>query len=314
MWSYFLKRILLSVLIIFLAILALFITLHSIPGDPISIALGPRATPEIQAEYAARMHLDKPLYHQFVIFIGNVLKGDLGNDLFSNRSVLLILSEQLPYTIVLAITAIGWSALIGIPLGCLSAVKPNSLLDKITGIVSVGTIAIPSFLVSIWAILIFSVGLKWLPVIGAGEPGDFGDQIYHLILPAFSVGLGWVGYLARMVRASMLEVMSENYIRSANAFGLKSRTIIFRYALKVAILPTITLIGVGFGALLSGTVFAEIIFSRPGIGKIIYNMVLARNFPVIQGAVLITIGMYVIVTLIADLIVSLLDPRVRDTL
>jgi peptide/nickel transport system permease protein len=260
------------------------------------------------------MHLDKPLYHQFVIFIGNVIKGDLGNDLFSNRSVLLILSEQLPYTIVLAITAIGWSAFIGIPLGCLSAVKPNSLLDKITGIVSVGTIAIPSFLVSIWAILIFSVGLKWVPVIGAGEPGDFGDQIYHLILPAFAVGLGWVGYLARMVRASMLEVMSENYIRSANAFGLKSRTIIFRYALKVAILPTITLIGVGFGALLSGTVFAEIIFSRPGIGKIIYNMVLARNFPVIQGAVLITIGMYVIVTLIADLIVSWLDPRVRDTL
>ena len=153
-----------------------------------------------------------------------------------------------------------------------------------------------------------------MPVIGAGEPGDFGDQIYHLILPAFAVGLGWVGYLARMVRASMLEVMSENYIRSANAFGLKSRTIIFRYALKVAILPTITLIGVGFGALLSGTVFAEIIFSRPGIGKIIYNMVLARNFPVIQGAVLITIGMYVIVTLIADLIVSWLDPRVRDTL
>ena len=112
----------------------------------------------------------------------------------------------------------------------------------------------------------------------------------------------------------MLEVMGENYIRSANAFGLQSRTIIFKYALKVAILPTITLIGVGFGALLSGTVFAEIIFSRPGIGKIIYNMVLARNFPVIQGAVLVTIGMYVVVTLIADLIVSLLDPRVRDTL
>ena len=210
------------------------------------------------------MHLDKPLYHQFVIFIGNVIKGDLGNDLFSNRSVLVILTEQLPFTIILAVTAIGWSALIGIPLGCLSAIKPNSILDRITGVISVGTIAIPSFLVSIWAILIFSIGLKWLPVIGAGEPGDLGDQIYHLILPAFAVGLGWVGYLARMVRASMLEVMGENYIRSANAFGLQSRTIIFKYALKVAILPTITLIGVGFGALLSGTVFAEIIFSRPG--------------------------------------------------
>ena len=154
----------LSVLIVFLAILALFITLHSIPGDPVSIALGPRATPEIQAEYAARMHLDKPLYHQFFIFAGNVAKGDLGNDLFSNRSVLVILTEQLPFTIILAVTAIGWSALNGIPLGCLSAIKPNSILDRITGIISVGTIAIPSFLVSIWAILIFSIGLKILEI------------------------------------------------------------------------------------------------------------------------------------------------------
>ncbi|MGI9419792.1 MAG: ABC transporter permease, partial [Geminicoccaceae bacterium] len=134
------------------------------------------------------------------------------------------------------------------------------------------------------------------------------------ILPAFAVGLGWVGYLARMVRASMLEVMGENYIRSARAFGLMPRTIVFRYALRVAILPTITLIGVGFGALLSGTVFAEIIFSRPGVGRIIYDMVLARNFPVVQGAVLVTIALYVIVTLIADLVVAWLDPRVRDTL
>ncbi|NQV45614.1 MAG: ABC transporter permease, partial [Rhodospirillales bacterium] len=124
----------------------------------------------------------------------------------------------------------------------------------------------------------------------------------------------WVGYLARMVRASMLEVMGENYIRSARAFGLQSRTIIFRYALKVAILPTITLIGIGFGSLLSGTVFAEIIFSRPGIGKIIYDMVLSRNFPVVQGAVLVTVALYVMVTLVADLVVSWLDPRVRDTL
>jgi len=314
MWWYLLKRIGLAVVIVLLAVATLFAMLHAIPGDPVSIALGPRATPEIQAAYAAKMHLDKPLAYQFAIFIGNVLQGDLGADVFSNRPVAQTMAEQLPHTVVLAVAALGWSALVGIPLGCLSAVRPNTWIDRITGIVSVGTIAVPSFLVSIWAILVFSITLRWLPVIGAGEEGDILDQIRHLILPAFAVGLGWVGYLARMVRASMLEVMGENYIRSARAFGLRPRTIVFRYALKVAVLPTITLVGIGFGGLLSGTVFAEIIFSRPGVGKIIYDMVLARNFPVVQGAVLVTIALYVVVTLIADLAVSWLDPRVRESL
>ena len=288
---YVFKRILLSFVIIFIAVLALFLMLHMIPGDPVSIALGPRATPEIQAAYAAKMHLDKPIFHQFLIFLGNVMRGDLGSDVFTDRSVTETLSEQLPFTFILAITALGWAALIGVPLGCFSAIKSNTWIDKLTGVLSVGTIAIPSFLVSIWAILFFSITLRWMPVIGAGEPGDLLDQLHHLVLPAFAVGLGWVGYLARLVRASMLEVLGENFI-----------------------LPTITLIGIGFGSLLSGAVFAEIIFSRPGIGKLIYDMVLSRNFPVIQGAVLVTVALYALVTLLADLVVSLLDPRVRETL
>lgn len=314
MLLYLAKRIGLSVLIIVLAVLALFSMLNLVPGDPISIALGPRATPEIQAAYAAKMHLDKPVVTQFFIFLGNVIQGDLGTDVLSNRSVTKTLLEQLPYTITLAVASLGWAVMLGIPIGCLSAVRPNTWLDRIIGIISIGTIAIPSFLVSIWAILIFAIYLGWLPVIGAGDKGDILDQIQHLILPALAVGLGWVGYLARMVRASMLEVMGENYVRSARAFGLRARTVVFRYALKVAILPTITLIGVGFGALLSGTVFAEIIFARPGVGKIIYDMVLARNFPVVQGAVLVTVSLYVLVTLLADIAVSLLDPRVRESL
>ncbi len=314
MWWYLVKRLGLSVIIVLMAIAVLFVMLHSIPGDPVSIALGPRATPEIQAAYAEKMHLDKPLAYQFLIFVGNVVQGDLGTDVFSNRSVALTLAEQLPYTVTLAVAALGWAMALGIPLGCLSAIRPNSWLDRVTGILSVGTIAMPSFLVSIWAILVFAIMLRWLPVIGAGDEGDIIDQLRHLILPAFAVGLGWVGYLARMVRASMLEVMGENYIRSARAFGLPARMVVFRYALPVAILPTITLIGVGFGGLLSGAVFAEIIFSRPGVGRVIYDMVQARNFPVVQGAVLVTIVLYVVVTLMADLVVSWLDPRVRDTL
>jgi peptide/nickel transport system permease protein len=311
---YALKRGGLSVVIVLCALAALFSLLHMIPGDPVSIALGPRATPEVQARYAEKMHLNEPLMVQFGIFVGNALTGDLGIDVFSNRSVTKIVLGQLPYTLVLALAALAWSAAIGIPLGCFSAIRPNSWLDRITGVFSVGTIAVPSFLVSIWSLLVFSVMLGWLPVIGAGEPGNLGDQIHHLVLPAFAVGLGWVGYLARLVRASMLEVMGENYIRAAWAFGLPRRTVVYRYALKVAILPTLTLIGIGFGGLLSGAVFAEIIFARPGIGKLIFDMVMNRNFPVVQGAVLVTAALYVSVTLIADLIVAWTDPRVRESL
>ncbi len=284
------------------------------PGDPVSIALGPRATPEVQAQYAEKMRLNDPLIVQFGVFAGNAVTGDLGQDVFSGRPVSTMVFEQLPYTIVLALTAIIWSALIGIPLGCLSAVNPNSLLDKILGVISVGTIAVPAFLVAIWSLLLFSLTLRWFPVIGAGDAGDLGDQLYHLVLPAFAVGLGWVGYLARLARASMLEVMNENHVRAARAFGLKNNTIIYRYALKIAVLPTITMIGIGFGNLLSGTVFAEIIFARPGIGKLIFDMVSARNFPVVQGAVMVTAALYVFATLFSDLLVAWLDPRVRENL
>ncbi|MBL8710463.1 MAG: ABC transporter permease [Rhodospirillaceae bacterium] len=314
MWSYFCKRLGLSVVIVLCALLALFLLLHLIPGDPVKIALGTRATPEAIARYAEKMHVHEPIYYQFWIYFTQVLSGDLGADVFSNRSVTTIVLEALPSTLILAAVSLFWAALIGIPLGCLSAVRPNSWFDRLTGVLSVATIAIPSFLVSIWSLLVFAVMLKWLPVIGAGDPGDFWDQVSHLILPAFAVGLGWVGYLARMVRASMLEVMNENYIRAARAFGLRERTIVFRYALKVAILPTITLIGIGFSGLLSGTVFAEIIFTRPGVGKLIYDMVMNRNFPVVQGAVLVTTAVYVLITLCADLVVAWLDPRVRDSL
>jgi peptide/nickel transport system permease protein len=220
----------------------------------------------------------------------------------------------LPFTVLLAAAALAWAVLIGVPLGCLSAVRPNTPLDRITGALSVGAIAIPSFLVSIWSILVFAILLRWLPAIGAGDPGDPLDQALHLILPAFAVGLGWVGYLARMVRASMLEVMGETYIRAARAFGLTEGTVIYRYALRVAILPSVTLIGIGFGGLLSGAVFAEIIFARPGVGSLIYQAVNDRDIPTVQGGVLITTALYVLVTLAADFLVAWLDPRVRESL
>ena len=314
MTTYFLKRLALSVAVILTVLLVLFSLLRLIPGNPAIIALGPRATPEAIARYAAKMHLDDPVWSQFAVYAGNVVTGDLGTDIFTDRPVSSIIGEQLGYSLALMSAAIGWAILLGIPLGCLSAVRPNSWLDRITGILSVSTIAIPSFLMSIWALLIFSVNLRWLPAMGAGTPGDVPDQAVHLIMPAFAVGLSWVGYLARMVRASMLEVMGEPFIRSARAFGLRPGRVIFGYALPVAILPTITLVGMGFGGLISASVFAEIIFARPGIGKLIYDSVLARNFPVVQGSVVVATALYIAVVLMTDLLVTWIDPRVRSSL
>ncbi|MGG7645021.1 ABC transporter permease [Rhodovulum sp. YNF3179] len=314
MLIYLAKRVGLSMAVVLAVVLVLFSLLHLIPGDPATIALGPRATPEAVQRYSEKMHLDEPVAIQFLIYVKNAFMGDLGVDVFSDRSVTAIVLDRMGFTLVLVIAGLGWAVALGIPLGCLAAVRPNTWLDRVTGVLSVGTIAVPSFLVSIWALLIFAVTLGWLPAIGAGDPGDPWDQAQHLVLPAFAIGLSWVGYLARMVRASMLEVMGETYIRSAHAFGLPPRRVVFRYALRVAILPTITLIGMGFSGLLSGTVFAEIIFARPGVGKLIFDTVSARNFPVVQGAVLITTSLYIVITLISDLMVAWLDPRVRETL
>ena len=314
MLNYLLKRLGLSFAVILTVILVLFLLLRLIPGNPATIALGPRATPEAIQRYSEKMNLDKPVWIQFATYTGQVVTGDLGKDVFSDRKVTTIIGEQIGFSLALMAAAMGWAVALGIPLGCLAAVRPNSWLDRISAVLSVGTIAIPSFLMSIWALLIFSVNLRWLPAMGAGDPGNLADQAVHLIMPAFAVGLSWVGYLARMVRASMLEVMGEPYIRSARAFGLKPAKVIFGYALPVAILPTITLIGMGFGGLISSAVFAEIIFSRPGIGKLIYDSVLARNFPIVQGAVVVATALYIGVVLASDLLVSWIDPRVRSSL
>ena len=168
MLYYLTKRLGLSALVIGLVVLVLFSLLHLIPGDPATIALGPRATPEAIARYAAKMHLDEPVWRQFLIYIGNALTGDLGLDVFSDRPVTTIILERIGFTLALVGAGMGWAMLLGIPLGCLAAVKPNSWLDRVTGVLSVGTIAVPSFLVSIWALLIFAVHLRWLPAIGVG--------------------------------------------------------------------------------------------------------------------------------------------------
>ncbi len=314
MLIYTAQRIGMALLICIVTTTTLFSFAYVIPGDPATIALGPRATPEMKEALRARMGLDQPLPVQLSHFFGNVLSGDLGIDVFSNRSVSAIVFEALPYTLALAAAGLGWAILLGVPLGSYSALRRNSLIDKLTGIVSVGAISMPSFVVGIYSVLFFAVTLNWFPAIGAGESGRLGDQLWHLVLPAFAVGIGWVGYLARLVRASMLEVMNESYIRTARAFGLPARVIVFRYALRMAILPTITLLGIAVGGLLSSAVFVEVVFNRPGIGQLALTAANTRNYPVVMGVTLVTVFLFTLFTTIADLIVAVLDPRVRASL
>ncbi|MGN6551896.1 MAG: ABC transporter permease [Pararhizobium sp.] len=312
MWLYLVRRVLLAVAIVVIAVTLLFLMIHAVPGDPAAVLLGPRATPELKAELHAQMGLDKPLPVQILTFFAGLLHGNLGFDVFSQRTVSSIVFAQLPYTIELIVAAIAWAVIVAVPLGCYSAVRRNSLIDKIIGVASVGTIAIPSFVMAIYALLIFSVGLKWLPAIGAGS--GFWGEVYHLILPAFVVGIGWVGYISRIVRASMLEILGENHIRMARSFGLSESRIVARYALPLAILPTVTIVGVGMAHLLSAAVFVEVVFARPGIGALIVNAVNSRNYPIVMGTVLVTTVLFVVSTTIADLVNAALDPRIRENL
>ena len=314
MFAYALNRLGLAVLIVLVAMAILVGMIHLVPGDPASIVLGPRATPELVAEFRTRMGLDRPLPVQLALFVWQALHGDLGRDLFTNLPVLTIIAAELPHTFALAAAGLGWSVALGVPLGCFSAAYRNSWLDRIAGVAAVSAIAIPSFVVAIYSLLIFAVWLRWFPALGAGPEGQKLTQLWHLVLPAFALGLGWVGYVCRLVRASMLEVLTENHIRTARAFGLTERRVIYRYALQIGILPTVTLLGTGIGRLLSGAVFIEIVFNRPGIGKLVLEAVNARNYPIVLGAVLVTTVIFVLCTLASDLAAAALDPRVREKL
>jgi peptide/nickel transport system permease protein len=314
MLGYAIRRIALSLVILVVVMTAMYAMVFLVPGDPASLALGPRATPELKAELRERMGLDEPLPVQVVTFFGNVLSGDLGTDVWSKRPVLEQILEVFPNTLVLGTVALGGALVLGVLLGCAAVIWRDSLADRLLGVLSVSLIAVPSFVIAIYALIIFAVWLNWLPAIGAGEAGDLGSQARALILPAFAIGIGWVGYLARLIRAAMLEVMDAPHIRTARAFGLSERRIVFGHALRVAIVPTISVLAIGFGGILSSAVFVESVFSRPGIGTLITGAVEKRNYPVVMGTVLFMTAFYLMVVTAADLLIARLDPRVRDVL
>lgn len=314
MLNYAIKRSLLAVVILIVVMLGMFTMVFVIPGDPATVALGPRASPELKALLIARMGLDQPLGTQILNFFSSILQGDLGIDVWSQRPVLDVILEVFPQTLILGVVSLGWALAGGIALGCMAVIWRDSFIDRVLGVLSVAMISVPSFVIALYSLLIFSVMLGWLPAIGAGERGDFWSQFRALILPSFAIGITWVGYLARLVRASMLEVMGANHVRTARAFGLPETRVVLRYALRIAIVPTIAIVAIGFGSILSSAVFVETVFSRPGIGTLITGAVEKRNYPVVMGTVLFMTGFYLLVVTSADLLIAKLDPRVRDVL
>ncbi len=311
MQAYLLKRFFMTLLVLFFVSVFLSLVVHIVPGDPAKTLLGPRANPDLIAKTRAAMDLDKTVPVQVGNFIWQVLHGSLGTDVITGRSIGELIGNALPHTLILAWVSLGLAVLIGVPLGVYSATHPDSWLDRITAIFSISFITIPSYVGGLFLLLLFAVELKMMPAIGLGEEGNTGDYVKHLILPATALAITWIGYLARLVRASLLEVLNETFIRAAMAVGLSQRLIFYKYALKNALIPTVAVLGVGLGNLMGGAVFVEFIFSRPGMGTLIYKAIQGRNFPIVRAGVLIIAFLFVVANLLADLAYTYLDPRIK---
>lgn len=292
--------------------LLLFTLSAVVPGNPADTLLGPQATPEYAQRFIADMGLDRPWPERLGIFLWRLGRGDLGMDVVTGRSVVELVGAALPPTLLLTFASITLAVLLGVPLGLLAALRPGSLLDSVLAAASVGLIAIPSFVIAIGLLLLFSIYLDWLPVLGAGPGAGWLDQARRLVLPMLALAAGWVGYIARLTRGSMLEVLGEHYIRTATAYGVPRSRVLLVLALRNACIPTVAVLGLGVGRLLGGAVLVEVVFARPGLGKLVLDAIATRNYPVLQGAVLVVVTLFVLTNLLVDLSYSWIDPRLRD--
>ena len=311
MLKYIIKRVLWVLPTLLGVLIILFGLTYLLPGDPASAMLGPRATPELVAELNARLHLNESMPVRLGYYVMGVARGDLGTSVWSGHSVGSLISAALPHTILLAVTSLGIAAVIGVLLGAYSAVRQDSLVSRGVTIVSLISVAIPDFVAALLLMLVFCVQFPLFPAIGAGTDEGLGGILLHLILPATALGIGWVGYLSRLTRESMVDVLESDYIRTAKAFAIPRHMIAYVYALKNAIIPTITVLGLGVGKLLGGAVFVEIIFSRPGLGKLIVDAVYARDFPVVQGGILVATVLFVLANLVADISYGYVNPQIQ---
>jgi peptide/nickel transport system permease protein len=308
---YLLRRAGQSVAVLFGVSVAVFSIIHLVPGDPVRLALGTRFNQETYDALVARSGLDDPLIVQYVNWLGNALQGDLGVSFRSGRPVADLILERLPATVSLALAAIVVALLIALPLGLVSALRPRSVVDYVATFTSQIGISIPDFWLAIMAILVFSLTLRWLPSSGyVALTDDPVEWARHLLLPAVVVGTVSGAILTRFVRSSALEALGQDYTRTARAKGLPRRVVINRHVLRNALVPVVTVSGIQLAYLLSGVVVVEVVFAWPGLGQLALQAVETRDYPVLQGAVLLFALVFLVVNLAVDLVYAVLDPRI----
>ena len=287
------------------SLVLVFFIIYMMPGDPVLSMVDPTtATPEAIENMRVELGLDQPFYIQFADYFTNMIQGDFGQSLITSEPVLDKILLHLPATLTLTLTSIIFSVVIGVTFGVLSAIYRNRWLDSVVRIIGLFGISMPTFWSGILLILVFSVQLNWLPVMGS-------DGFATLILPSLALGFVGAGFIIRMVRSSMVEVLDEQFILTLRAKGLSERLVMYRHALRNAMIPAITVIGLHIGELLAGTVVIETVFSRQGIGRIIADAIMTKDMPVIQGVIFFSAIVYVIVNLLVDLSYSVIDPRIR---
>jgi peptide/nickel transport system permease protein len=312
MTAYILRRLVLLVPVLLVVAVVVFALVHLTPGDPAAVILGDRATAEDIARLRNQLGLNDPLPVQFVRWFGNILRLDFGESIFLGEPVTQALLGRVEPTLLLTFYALCIQILIGIPAGVASAVRYNSPLDRVLSVVAISGSAIPTFFLGILLILIFAVRLRWLPSGGYVPLAE--DPVAHvkgMLLPAFALGFSAAGLLARLVRSSMLDVMREDYVRTAFAKGLPERLVVIRHALRNALIPALTVIGISLGALLGGAVVTETVFTIPGMGRLVVQSIARRDYPIIQGAIIAIAMTYVLVNLLVDVLYVYTDPRVR---
>lgn len=312
MLKYIIKRIILLVPIIAIVAIIAFLITNIMPGDPIRVILGNFATEEQVAELTSQLGLDKPLYIRFGIWISNIVKGDLGNSLFLNMSVKDAILSRIEPTFLLAIIGQFLGILIGIPLGIISAVKHRTWVDQSAIAISLAGVSIPSFWLSQILILGFGVKLRWFPVCGYEPLSEVGiEALKYLVLPGLTLGFMQSGLIARMTRSAMLDVLKQDYIRTARGKGLSESVVILRHALKNTLIPIITVTGFSLAVLLGGTWIVEVVFAIPGTGSLAIDAIMRRDYPVIQGSMIFIALVYVIVNLVVDISYAFINPKIK---
>lgn len=314
MGQYLLKRLALTVVVVLLVMTGLSLLTQIVPGDPARAILGARADPAMVELVRKEMRLDDPVYVQVGAFIWGAVRGDLGNDFLSGVPVTSFISAALPHTLALAAMALLIVIFVGVPAGVYTATHPKSWLSMVVSAFSISLISIPSYVAGLVLLILFAINHRFLPAGGTGEFSHPVDYLRHLILPAGSLAAAWTGYIARLVRASMLEVLGTEYVKTANAYGLRDRLIHYKYALRNAVVPIVALFGVSLGSMMGGAVFIELIFNRPGLGTTIFQAIQVRNFTVVRAGVLVLALFFVFANLLADLVLRYLDPRIGTEL